>query len=430
MKRFRSLSTRLLGLFLLTAVLLAVVGQIGFRSGVKAHFREMTRPHIAEYVTHLLEEIGDPPDMKRAHELAEQLSMDIHVQGNDLNERKLLNESGVKFHTHLLADGRKVRVGRRRDRFVLVSEIGQQTIVFSSRNSNSDRGLLWTGLITILGVLIVLTLAYYTIRKMFQPVSTIREGVLRFTAGDLSHRIDVKRADELGELTGCVNEMAEEIQNMLESKRQLLLAISHELRSPLTRAKVNLELLENSTERSALSHDLNEMETLLEELLESERLNSRHVTINRTATDPAELIEEVVQEYFSNSEIRTALQQSGTYVFIDPVRIKLLVRNLLRNALQHTPASSPPPEISSEFRQETWQLTVQNMGPGIPPEHLSHLTEPFYRADASRRRTTGGFGLGLYLCKVIADAHEGRLRVENQEGSGIQVVVQLPLKPR
>jgi len=222
--------------------------------------------------------------------------------------------------------------------------------------------------------------------------------------------------------------MANEIQTMLEAKRQLLLAISHELRSPLTRAKINLELIDGeSTSGTALKNDLNEIETLLAELLETERLNNPHTALQRKAVRPAALIADVINEYFRQETIEQRIEPEDDYISLDSSRIKTLIRNQLDNAIRHTPANSPPPTISSKLTTHHWQLSVKNQGLAIPKEHLQHLTEPFYRADPSRHRKTGGYGLGPYLCKMIVNAHGGGLEISSTTHEGTQVSATIPL---
>jgi signal transduction histidine kinase len=214
---------------------------------------------------------------------------------------------------------------------------------------------------------------------------------------------------------------------MLEAKRQLLLAISHELRSPLTRARVNTELLEESPARQALEADLTELDALLGELLESERLRGRHAALACEAVDPTELLTGLVEGSFRGATITLDLDPPGTWLPLDPVRIRLLARNLLKNALAHTPPGGPAPLLQSHVDEAHWTLVVSDSGPGIAPEHLRHITAPFYRADPSRQRASGGVGLGLYLSRVIAEAHGGTLEIESAPGKGTTVRVSMPV---
>jgi signal transduction histidine kinase len=110
---------------------------------------------------------------------------------------------------------------------------------------------------------------------------------------------------------------------------------------------------------------------------------------------------------------------------IDAARIKLLLKNLLENAVRHTPEGSPPPEIRLGVEKDHVEITVTDRGSGIDATHLPHLTEPFYRVDPSRQRETGGYGLGLYLCRMIVQAHGGKMGIESDKGKGTEVKVRL-----
>jgi signal transduction histidine kinase len=112
---------------------------------------------------------------------------------------------------------------------------------------------------------------------------------------------------------------------------------------------------------------------------------------------------------------------------VDTARIKLLLKNLLDNAIRHTPDGARAPEIQLMLDKQQALITVSDHGKGIQARHLLHLTEPFYRVDPSRQRETGGYGLGLYLCRMIAEAHDGQLEIESAVGEGTRVMVKLPL---
>jgi signal transduction histidine kinase len=406
-----------------------LVIKVGFYIGFGNHWQEISQPHITEYLNHLLAEIGTPPDITRAKAVTQRLPLDITIQGESVNWSSLqtpLKTGSLTFSTHTLTNGQEIHIAHPHGQFFIRANIGNTQITFQPRQSYSSAAN-WAAISTIAGVLLVLVLAYHAIGYLFRPIKSIREGLARFGSGDLTYRINLQCRDEFGDLSKSVNTMANEIQQMLEAKRQLLLAISHELRSPLTRAIVNLELIQPaSSARSALKTDLNEIETLLTELLESERLNSSHAALDRSAVTPASLITEVINEHFKHEGIHIHPGSDNDYVSLDAPRIKTLIRNLLDNAIQHTPDDAPTPTITSTLTIHHWRLTVQNQGLIIPIEHLPHLTEPFYRADPSRRRHTGGYGLGLYLCRMIAQAHGGTLDVSsNRKGTQISVTVPL-----
>ncbi len=429
MKWRRSLSGRLLGLFLATALLLILVVLGGFRYGLQGEWRQALMPHLREYATHLRQQIGDPPQVARARALVQRLPIDIRIAGPDgdwqsSDQRPPL--SRYRFFSEWLADGRRLEIGWWRRHYLLRWRSGDTLVeLWPGLPEAGDRGNgLWARLATLFGVLLVLLLFYYAVRRLFRPIEVLRQGIARFGQGELEHRIRLARRDELGELGDSIDRMADDIQGMLEAKRQLLLAISHELRSPLTRARIQLELLDDSEGKELLAGELNEIERLLNELLESERLNGHSGVLDRRAVAPARLIDGVLERY---PEVVRHLSEPEVYLSLDAARIRLLIRNLLENALAHTPEGAAPPEIDSRYDAGHWLLEVRDHGRGIAAEHLPHLTDPFYRADPSRRRQTGGFGLGLYLCRQIAEAHGGDLEIRSALGRGTQVRVRIPV---
>ena len=219
--------------------------------------------------------------------------------------------------------------------------------------------------------------------------------------------------------------MATQIKAMLESKSGLLLAISHELRSPITRMRVNLELLEESDIQQKLIDDIREMETLITAILESEKLSSSHAPLNLSRCEMLNLIEEVVQAHPCRNRIKTSM--SPVAFEMDQLRLKLLLKNLLDNACHYSIDEQALIEVSLRHDQKTASIEVQDRGIGIAAEDIPHLTEAFYRPDQARRRDTGGYGLGLYLCKLIVEAHGGEIIIESEPGTGTRVVVKLPL---
>jgi signal transduction histidine kinase len=247
----------------------------------------------------------------------------------------------------------------------------------------------------------------------------------------LGYRIPKVRTDDLGELTVDINRMADDVQGMLEAKQQMLLAISHELRSPLTRTKVALEFLDDDEQKQNILDDVDEMERLITDLLESERLNTRHSTLQRSTVNLVELVRGVVEADFANERERLEfiLPVEPVLYEADETRLRLLVKNLVENALCYAPAGGDPVTLAVECADDAIAVSVSDHGPGMSPEQVERATEPFYRADPARCRDTGGFGLGLYLCRRIAEAHGGSLEISSTPGRGTRVILWLP-RPR
>jgi len=283
----------------------------------------------------------------------------------------------------------------------------------------SDYGMF----LAVPALLIVTGLAFGAIRRMLWPLRALAHGAEAFGRGELGHRIAVHHRDEIGDLAHRFNQMASDIQAMLDGKRALLLAISHELRSPLTRARLHAELVEEGASKGALLIELAQMRDLISALLESERLGSGHGALQLRDCDLAALVRETVP-----AEVCLHLAEGLPLQRLDPLRIQLLLRNLSANALRHNEAARGAVIVSLRAQGRGLHLSVRDHGPGVPAEALSQLGEPFYRPDAARTRSDGGVGLGLSLCQLIAVAHGGRLVFRNAE-PGFEVSLRLGSGP-
>ncbi len=426
-----SLAARLMLLFLITGLLIVAILRITMWVALKHQFDKNIQPHIVQYLDYLNQDLGSPPDINKASALASRVPMDIYIRGPRVNWSSAtasLELAEIQFRRHRNWQGRQFAVGKQERNFVLKTQNGDHTVFLVIQGRAGSAHGAWIGLSAVLAALLVLYLSYRTIRWLFQPVQEIQKGVQRIGQGELDHRIETHRKDELGDLVASINNMADDIEKMLEAKRQMLLAISHELRSPITRARVSTELLEESTTKQRISADLHDMESLITELLEIERLNTRHNVLNRTVVSMNELVIEVISENFSANKININLAENDPYVRLDGTRIKLLIKNLLDNAIKYNRDQIARPEFEIDNDKDHLILRVRDYGAGIAAEHLQHLTEPFYRADPSRQRETGGYGLGLYLCRVIAEAHGGKLSIASDLNEGTHVEVNLPIK--
>lgn len=426
-----SLKARLVALFLVLALALTGAFLAGMQRALSVGWRDAARPLLTDYVDRLVAEIGSPPSLDRARSLTQRLPLRIRISGPQLNWQSAADdeddarywqrrddwyarEDGLLART--TADGHRIELGLDarpwRDRPRLVG---------------------WVTLAVLLGLT---ALAYAYVRRLLRPLDDIGAGARRFGQGQFDQPIPVRRRDELGDLAGDVNAMASSIHRMLEAKRGLLLAISHELRSPLTRARLNTELLDEAGEtggrRAALLRDLHEMAQLVADLLESERLGDGHSALHLEGVDAPDLVRETTESLALTQPLAgglpLALQAGLPRVQLDPARIRLLLRNLIDNALRHTPAGAPLPEVALSARDGELELSVRDHGPGVADSELTRLAEPFYRPDAARERAKGGIGLGLYLCRLVAQAHGGRLVIANAK-PGLEVRAVLPLRP-
>jgi signal transduction histidine kinase len=188
--------------------------------------------------------------------------------------------------------------------------------------------------------------------------------------------------------------------------------------------------VEEGPSRTALLQDLGLMRDLITAILESERLDAGHSALALQRCDLNVLIAELVQTQFADADARGELEldlgAELPELPLDRLRLQLLLRNLIDNALRYNDASSDAVTVSTRIEDLGVRLSVRDHGPGVPAELLPKLGEPFYRPDESRVRSAGGVGLGLSLCKLIANAHGATLDLRNA-GPGLQVSLLLPL---
>ena len=362
----------------------------------------------------LAAEIGSPPDEARAKAIAARLPVSIRIDGPLLHYD---SHPGVSYPSRGHAPEHEF--GSEAWSLTRTTPDGHR-IRFGLAGPLPDARPRTFGWITLAALLLLTTLAFAFVRRLLRPLDDIGAGVARFGNGQFEPPIPLRRKDELGDLAERINRMAASLHGKLDAKRALLLAISHELRSPLTRARVNAELVEEGEHRNALLRDLGEMRDLITELLESERLAGGHAALHTEAVDLAALVRELVAMQFADAGLKLQLDESIGPVQVDPMRMRLLLRNLIDNALRHSAGAPQPPVVTLARDTNDLLLSVRDFGPGVAEEHLAHLAEPFYRVDSARQRATGGFGLGLYLCQLVAQAHGGELRIRHAE-PGLEV---------
>jgi len=283
--------------------------------------------------------------------------------------------------------------------------------------------LLW--LLLFLMMAVVLT-AYSFQKRLLRPVRSLNDGVARLGAGHFDVVLPVVTHDELGSLTDAFNQMVRRVKQMIQARDQLLLDVSHELRSPLTRMKVALALLPNDENRAGMGTDLNEMEAMISELLELERLrDGRGIRCERQDLIP--ILHDVAKSYEQRPPgIHFAGAPSQILLDIDGEKIRTVLRNIFENAAKYSLPNSNPVRIFAEQDGERVVVRISDDGPGIPGADISNLFEPFFRVDRSRSKKTGGYGLGLSICKRIMEAHGGSIVVQNNAGRGASFILTLP----
>jgi len=214
---------------------------------------------------------------------------------------------------------------------------------------------------------------------------------------------------------------------MLHTKEQLLLDVSHELRSPLTRVKVALEFLPDSQAKESIAGDVAEMEKMINEILETARMHHLHAKLKLEHVGLADLLKIVLSEFEHGPPgVQIDDIPNEIVVKIDPEQIKTVFNNILTNAVKYSNPDSEPVRISVKRRPPNIMVQIADNGIGIPQDELPFIFEPFYRVDKSRTKDTGGYGLGLSLCKTIMEAHGGRIEIDSTPNVGTTVTLFFP----
>ncbi len=271
-------------------------------------------------------------------------------------------------------------------------------------------------------------LAWYFAR----PIRTLRRALAAVTAGDLAVRVggEIGRRDELADL-GCeFDRMAAQLQRLMEGQRRLLHDVSHELRSPLARLHAAVGLLRqrpDSLEEIAdrIEREGGRMDALVGELLTLSRLDGTGSVNERIEIPLADMLAEIVDDArFEASEREIALATVDVNVPGSPDLLRRAIENILRNALAHTPAGSPI-QVRLAAGEGGWAVVqVDDAGPGVPPEELAAIFEPFHRLTQSA--STPGNGLGLAIAQRVVTLHGGQIAASNREPTGLRVEIRLP----
>lgn len=267
--------------------------------------------------------------------------------------------------------------------------------------------------------------AYPVVRQLTRRLETLKQGMERFGAGELTHRVQLKGQDEVAAVAASFNHTADRVARLLAAHQSLVANASHELRSPLARLKMALALRPEQARDEKLEQEvqrnLGELDTLLEELLMSARMDAQSgADLRRELVDLLGL----VAEEAARVDVPLAdLPAGGAAAWSGDERLlRRAVRNLLENARRYGGDSQ---SLSLVDRPEAWEVVVEDRGPGVPEALRERIFEPFFRLPG-HAEVAGGVGLGLALVRQIAQSHQGAVRCEPRAGGGSRFVLSLP----
>lgn len=311
-------------------------------------------------------------------------------------------------------------------------EVGKLIVVNLQRGiwenefvSSLNKAVLWAA---VFAAILALALGLLVSRHLTRPLVLLTAAAGRLAGRDLGCRAPVVTGDEIGELAKSFNTMAENLENNERLRKNLIADTAHELRTPLSVLRGNLESLQEGIIKPtpeiiiSLHDEVVRISRLVNELQDISLADAGELRLNRQSVGVDDLLEKVTLLFTSearqkNVDFRVVVQPGTPQVYVDPDRIAQVILNILNNALFYT-ESGGTVKLSAILKDGSVIISVQDTGTGIAPGELANIFERFYRSEESRHRAGGGAGLGLAIAKGLVEAHGGRIWAESKVNGG------------
>jgi len=288
----------------------------------------------------------------------------------------------------------------------------------------------WPAIIVPTTILIMLGVLFLVINSFLYPIKLIRQHVVNLKKGTLGSSIPVTGSDELGQLARSINKMTKDIDVLVSQKQNLLIDVSHELKTPLTRLKF---LLENTTinkkDKDSINKEINYLQDMISNMLLSNKLSTPYVedleleeiTLSHLINDACGMFYEIEKRLKIITKIPLLTLK------VDKYKLSLAIKNLIDNAIKYG-GRDRLIELSVIEKIGFVKIQVKDFGGGIDKNKLEKVLKPLYRGRVAKEKSGGGFGLGLAIAKKIIEAHKGSLKIKSKLNKGTAFVVSLPIK--
>jgi len=279
--------------------------------------------------------------------------------------------------------------------------------------------------ILITASLLILITTFLLVRRITYPITTLSKAVDLVGSGKLSTKIPEKGTKELVMVARNFNKMTQKITQLISNRNILFGGISHDLRTPITRMKIALELIKGSDNASLISgmnNDLEEMESLIKQALEFIKGMSKQHAIN---IEVSEIIAEVVSNYQRQNCIINWKNKACGRCDIDVNALRRVLCNLLDNAFRYS--GNKPVDMFCLIKKDQLIIKIMDQGAGIPIDELEAVFQPFYRLDSSRNKKTGGSGLGLAIVQQLCDIHSWKVQLLAREQGGVEARLEITM---
>jgi len=303
-------------------------------------------------------------------------------------------------------------------------QLGDQSwLLFSSNNEQHNHNWLLrlvTGLIIFGGGITLL--AVLTTRRIIKPLETFAEAAQRFGINVDAPPLDESGPSEINRAAQAFNQMQQRIRMFVQERMQMIAAISHDLKTPLTRLQLRTDFIEDDSQRQKALDDLQEMQVILDSTLSFAKEHSNNEA--RTDVDLAVLVQSLCDDYADTGK---AVEYNGPEhltFHCAPVSIRRALSNIINNAIQYGTQAG----VKLSQNAKAINIYITDNGPGIPSDKQEQVFSPFFRLEKSRNRQTGGTGLGLAVARTVIRQHGGDIQLTNQDPNGMLVTITLPMQ--
>lgn len=287
----------------------------------------------------------------------------------------------------------------------------------------------WPEIILSISILLILIFTALIIRTFLQPIKDIKTHVRGLKKGNLSSTIKVRSSDELGQLASTINRMTLEINRLVNQKQNLLIDVSHELKTPLTRLKFILANMDISSDNKAqLNKEINFLQDLISNMLFTDKLSTPYI-------EDLEVSDILVNDLVQNAcdmfyEIEKKLEiinniKEPVILSVDRYKMSLAIKNLIDNGIKYG-SSEKRTQMIISLEKSYVSIQVRDFGVGITKEQIKKITKPLYRGRVAKEKSKSGFGLGLAITKKIVEAHNGNLKITSKLKEGSKFIITIP----
>lgn len=287
----------------------------------------------------------------------------------------------------------------------------------------------WPEIILSISILLILIFTALIIRTFLQPIKDIKTHVRGLKKGNLSSTIKVRSSDELGQLASTINRMTLEINRLVNQKQNLLIDVSHELKTPLTRLKFILANMDISSDNKAqLNKEINFLQDLISNMLFTDKLSTPYI-------EDLEVSDILVNDLVQNAcdmfyEIEKKLEiinniKEPVILSVDRYKMSLAIKNLIDNGIKYG-SSEKRTQMIISLEKSYVSIQVRDFGVGITKEQIKKITKPLYRGRVAKEKSKSGFGLGLAITKKIVEAHNGNLKISSKLKEGSKFIITIP----